>query len=113
MALYHSDVYMPQGLKLPSGTMLLEYGSHARREAMSDRYGHIKLPTSIKFEDYKVIEVEVINGKVQKVLYRGKLDEKRDLCIVIMPAKRFVKTVWVNLNNDKHRTLDASKYDKE
>ena len=113
MPLYHKDVYMPTGLKLPTGTMLLEYGGHARREAFEDRYGKIDLPTAIDFSQFEVIEVETQGKNVTKVLYRGTLDSRRDLCIVIIPKRRFVKTVWVNLKSDKHRTLDTTKYDKE
>jgi len=114
MALYHKDVFMPPGLKLPTGSMSLNYGGHARMESIADRYGSIKLPNVIDFDNFEPIEVEVNErGKVVKVLYRGSLDNRRDLCIVIIPSKRFVKTVWVNLKTDKHKTLDTSKYHKE
>lgn len=113
MPLYHTDIFIPTDLKLPKGTIFLNYSRHAKRAAISDRYGHIPLPDAINLSDYKVIEVEVIEDEVTKVLYRGQLDEERDLCIVLIPSSSFVKTVWVNLRSDTHRTLDTSKYVKD
>lgn len=111
MALYHTDLFIPENLKLPAGAMLLEYSEHARIEAASDRYGRVELPSFIKFADYTPIEIEVQNGKVTKVLYRGRYDQTRDLCLVIIPQRRYVKTVWINTHSDRHHTLDTSKYD--
>jgi len=52
------------------------------------------------------------NGKLVKIAMRVKLDEKRDLVIVGIPQMGglFVKTVWINLRNDSHKTLNKNKY---
>lgn len=109
MALYHAEIGFPKGFKAPTGKATPKYGNHSRFEAQCDRYGHIELPKTIDLGKMKVIEIEVLNGKVAKALFRGSLDETRDLCIVLQPDG-FVRTCWVNLKTDTHRTLDRTKY---
>jgi hypothetical protein len=111
MVLYHAAIGLPKWFKAPTGVVAPRYGDHARFEAQVDRYGKIELPKTIDLSKFKVIEVGVDNGKVAKVLFRGPLDATRDLCIVLA-ANGYVKTVWVNLRSDTHRTLDRSKYAK-
>jgi len=114
MPLYHKDIGLPK-VSLPTGQFTLDYSSHAREEAVVDRYGNIKLPRVIDTSKAEVIEVETdTSGKVSKVLYRMQLDERRDICMPVIPRglKLFVKTVWVNLRSDRHKTLDRSKYAK-
>lgn len=113
MPLYHKEVGIP-AINLPKGKYRLDYGSHARQEATQDRFGEIELPEFLDADSAEVIEVEVERGIVQKILYRFKLDGQRDVCMPVIPrtGAMFVKTVWVNLRSDKHKTLDRSKYAK-
>lgn len=117
--LFHTEIGFPRNFTPPQGLRKLEYGSHAKREAKNDRYGTIQLPATLNLDEYKLIEIGVTtqNGrnKVEKMLYRGKLDSERDLCIVVIPSGNkhepwFVKTVWVNETSDLHRTLNPKKY---
>jgi hypothetical protein len=112
--LWHADIRLPDGFVAPIDRVAINYGSHARREALSDRYGKIHLPASLTLGRFDVIEVGTIGGKVSKILFRGILDLERDLCIVLVPNKDgepwFCKTVWVNLATDTHGTLDRSRY---
>ncbi|QWT30094.1 hypothetical protein SEA_TUNATARTARE_232 [Streptomyces phage TunaTartare] len=114
--LYHFEIALPKGFSAPQQRVRINYGAHARKEAFQDRYGKIKLPGFITLRRFQVIEVGMIDGKVSKILFRGKLDDTRDLCIVLIPGVDnkpwFCKTVWVNLNNDQHRTLDTTRYQK-
>lgn len=109
-SLYHRDVFVPDWLIASTETVEVNYGAHARKEAFQDRYGVIELPAKIDLSTFEAIEFGVIDGVISKILYRGILDEYRDLCIVLIPGRWFAKTVWVNWWNDTHRTLDASKY---
>ena len=113
--LYHMEIGLPEGFEKPVGRVRVSYGKHARKEAFEDRYGCIKLPSFINFHNFNVIEVGMMGGKVSKILFRGELDETRDLCIVLMPTGMegvwFAKTVWVNLNNDQHKTLNVTRYE--
>jgi hypothetical protein len=111
MALYHVEIGLPKWFKSPVGVVTPKYGNHSRFEAQCDRYGHIDLPRTLDLGKMRVIEVEVLNGRVTKILFRGSLDATRDLCIVL-DSTGFVRTCWVNLKTDTHRTLDRSKYTK-
>ena len=111
--LYHSEIFLPSWFTAPTKRVKVDYGHHARREALADRYGNIALPAFINLRRFRVIEVGVIDGRVSKILFRGKLDDKRDLCIVLIPKGDrpwFAKTCWVNINSDQHKTLNHSRY---
>lgn len=109
MALYHTEIGLPKWFTAPACTVSPRYGDHARFEAQVDRYGKIQLPKTIDLSKFKVIEVGAEGQRVTKILFRGSLDAKRDLCIVLQPDG-YAKTVWVNLKSDTHRTLDRSRY---
>jgi hypothetical protein len=110
--LYHTDVFIPDHLelRLPKGEFDLEYTDHAIRASVSDRYGRIVLPDSVNTYDAKVIEIEVIDESITKIVYRVDLDKWRDLVIVVIPYSWTVKTVWVNAKRDKHNTLNKERY---
>lgn len=113
--LYHFEVTLPEGFSAPQQRVRVNYGAHARKEAFQDRYGKIQLPNFITLRRFQVIEVGMIGDKVSKILFRGRLDETRDLCIVLIPGVDnkpwFCKTCWINLRTDTHKTLDRSKYE--
>lgn len=108
----------------------LEYGQHARRAALDDRYGQLtSVPLHHKFTRAEVFEVEVEQGRIVKFAARLstgfsiECDSKTvqswgnafDLILVCVPSLRepgnlFVKTLWLNERADGHRTLDCSKY---
>lgn len=129
--LYHEEIGFPKNFRPPTGKYPLTYSRHAHEACLDDRYGHIPKLKGIDTDRMKLIEIGVKDGKVSKLLYRGTLactechannvsqsackHPRRDMCIVVIPKARepwFVKTVWINLQSDKHRTLDASKYQK-
>lgn len=108
--LYHCQLSIPMAYRNPCFEGELGYTRHARHEAESDRYGHIDLPVRFDAKTATLIEVETVDGVVVKQLWRQPLDATRDLVMAITNEGR-VKTVWVNLRTDKHRTLDASRYE--
>lgn len=111
--LYHSEIKLPAGFVAPTGKVELRWTSHARQEAAKDRYTNIPQFKALTLARFKVIEVGVVNGRVSKIVFRGRLDNTNDVVIVLIPngtAPWTVKTVWVNKTNDLHRTLDRSKY---
>lgn len=111
--LFHTEVFMPESAKAPVHEGRLHYRRHAFKESQKDRYGQIQLPSEFHSADARLIETEVLlessGARVVKQLWRQSLDAKRDLVMAIM-AGGIVKTVWVNLKSDKHRTLDTSRY---
>lgn len=57
-----------------------------------------------------LFEVETENEKVVKSVYRVALNNEYDLCLVIRYSK--IVTAWLNKNNDKHITLNTTKYER-
>jgi len=115
--LYHKDIGFPDAVqKSISGaqdrgiSFPLSYGSHAREQAFSDRYGKISLPKKLNVAEAEAIEVQVINNKLHKILWRTDHDNENDICLAVLMENGFVKTVWLNEKNDLHATLDHSKY---
>jgi hypothetical protein len=115
MPLYHCDVFMPTGLTMPYGTFELIYTKHALLESTRDRNGKMNLPTHLTVASCKVIEVEVENGEVRKVLYRKRTNGKHDMCFAVVRQgmKMIVKTVWLQRKDDNHRTLRRERYDTQ
>lgn len=107
--LYHYKIGLPK-LRL-RGLLKLKYGPHALRAAQNDRYGAIKLPLSLDIAKELLVEIEVLNNAVQKLVYRIPYSNSHDICIVVQP-NGFVRTVWLNSRHDMHVTLDTRKYSK-
>ncbi|WP_434715727.1 hypothetical protein [Paraburkholderia sp. A3RO-2L] len=108
--LYHFQLSIPKPYRFPCFQGELTYSGHAKHEARSDRYGHIELPVRLEPKCAKLIEVETVDGVVVKQLWRQPLDATRDI-VMAVTNEGMVKTVWVNLRTDKHRSLDASRYE--
>ncbi|QDJ96236.1 hypothetical protein Xoosp13_49 [Xanthomonas phage Xoo-sp13] len=98
---------MPRGF---TPVIKLRYGGHAREEAMLDKYGNIKLPDVVDVRKGDVVEVGVTNNVVTKMVVRFHYDDRRDIVLVINPSDGFVRTVWANDKNDKHKSLNRAKY---
>lgn len=109
--LYHRDIGFPKSVKHMEGRIMLSYSSHAFNASKDDRYGKITLPKSLNVDLADLVEIEVVGNSVVKGVYRTQHNDKFDLVIVILNTG-FVKTVWLNAKDDKHRTLDHSKYSK-
>jgi hypothetical protein len=111
--LYHKDIGFPDNLEMPRGfhpIMSLTYSSHANEEALSDKYGEIRLPQRVDVRKGTTVEVGVRNNVVSKLVIRFSYDANKDIVMVINPNDGFVRTVWFNEKNDRHKTLDRSKY---
>lgn len=111
MELFHADIRLPEGFVAPTARVPLRWTRHADEARKNDRYGDIPRFKTATLRRLSVVEVGVENGKVVKILFRGRLDDTRDVCMVLIPGREWtVKTVWVNERNDAHKTLDRSRY---
>ena len=85
------------------------FTKHAILACVNDRYGVIHPPKSISLTEKDIVEIEVENGHVDKVVARIPYDDFSDLIMVFIPeigiGEGIVKTVWKNDKNDKHSTL--------
>jgi hypothetical protein len=111
--LFHKDIGFPANFTKPTGRVPLYWSGHAREAAEQDRYGIVPQFKTMTLDRCEVIEIEVVCNRVVKMVLRARIDNERDACIAVIPAKEtawVVKTVWVNLHTDAHRTLDRSRY---
>ena len=113
LKLWHSSIRLPEWFTAPTQRVQLAWSQHAGDECKADRYGEIRQLKSLTLKRFQVIEVGTYGRQVTKILFRGSLDDSRDLCIVLVPNGNRpwrVKTAWVNVKDDTHKTLDHSKY---
>lgn len=116
---YHKDIGFPDDLEFPRGFLTgghtvisLRYGTHSREEAMKEKYGVLQLPQRIDLKKADIFEVGTKPGSnvIEKVCVRMQHDSEKDIVIVVMIPSGFVKTVWANLRNDDHKTLNRANY---
>jgi hypothetical protein len=111
MDLYHAEIGLPKGFALPAERVALSWTRHAEKARKDDRYGEIPAFTSLPLSSFSVVEVGMENGRVAKIVVRGRYTKEKDVIFVLIPGKVYtVKTVWINLHSDQHKTLDRSKY---
>lgn len=111
--LYHKDIGFPDDVEFPRGfqpVIALNYGNHAREEAMADRYGMMRLPHRVDLRKGQTIEIGVQGNVITKLVVRFSYDEEKDIIFVITLPSCFVKTVWANEKTDQHKTLNRSRY---
>lgn len=114
-SLYHKEIGLPKGIESFFGKKyIFTFSTHAKQACRNDRYGFIIPPTTVTVTPENLIEVEVTDGVVAKLLIRQQYDKNADISIAFIPEGQhgFVKTLWLNLNSDKHFTLDKTKYVK-
>jgi hypothetical protein len=109
MTLYHKDIGFPPFFTCPDARINLIYTNHAKQASDSR---NIRRLGSITLSRFQVIEIEVRDNRVVKMVVRGSYDATNDICLVITleKGKWIVKTVWLNAVSDLHNTLDRSKY---
>ncbi len=105
--LYHKSVGFPGGLEFSRIADLLPT-SHCLINATERNIS--PLPTIFDPQIAEVIEIQIERGKIYKILARQPLDTYRDICYAFLVETRYIKTVWINLNDDRHATLDRSRY---
>jgi len=112
MDLYHADIKLPDGFRLPARTVELFWTRHAEGARSNDRYGEIPRIPLVNLAMCETIEVGITGRRVEKVVVRTGFDDYCDLVLVLIPGpnKWTVKTVWFNEIHDNHKTLDRSRY---
>jgi len=111
---YNRQVFMPSEVSsMGSVEIRLNPTAHALYAAQRDRYGAFQIPETIAFYGRDVVEVETVAGKISKLVVRIALDEKQDAIYVFMVPCGTLKTVWLNMKEDKHKTLDERPFQKD
>lgn len=112
MLTYHREIGFPEWLRLPTCLIRLSYTEHALNQARLDRYGDFEpfLPYFFQVTKENLVEATQNEfGEWVKYVCRISLTNIHDLVIVIK-SDGVVKTVWINLNSDKHKTLNRDSY---
>ena len=117
MMLYHVDIEIPRRItkKAPQGLQKAVYSYHAIEASKTDKYGTMYLPPVLNMNNAVIIEAEEYDKTMplKKLVCRFPYDDKLDMVAVIIPRPKctlFVKTVWFNGVDDKHSTLDKSRF---
>ena len=115
---YHRDIFIPTNVTVPARTVKVEYSGHALAESAADRYGSVPRVTHVNLAHPAVQIIEVTldaqTRALAKVLVRipSSANVLDDIVLVLRPARGawLAVTTWLNRRDDKHRTLDRSKY---
>lgn len=115
--LYHKELgFGKLADNLYGKSFRLNYSHHSKLAAVNDRYGPIeKPPFNLTITKDNLIEIETNSfGGVVKAVVRLSYDTTRDIALAVIPDFNVatVKSIWANLKNDTHFTLDKSKYNK-
>jgi hypothetical protein len=117
---WHVELGFPQDITLPTEqNVRLIYGTHAKEEALRDKNGPMtNLPQVVDVNPEDIFEIGTIDGHLDKIGIRKRYYESpkglshRDIIIIISwgSGKGRVRTVWSNLHDDTHTTLNKSNY---
>jgi len=115
---YHRDIFIPTNVTVPQRAVDVEYLDHAAKACADDRYGSIPRVRRINLADPRVQIIEVTldaeTRRLTKILIRFPHPERAaDDIVLVLRTRRgpwLAVTTWVNRRDDKHRTLDRSKY---
>ena len=114
---YHRDIYFPDEIRalVPQVELSLRYTRHAEEAALTDRYGLIVLPEKLDLAEAQIVEVAAFCDRklrlhAHKVLVRQAYKAALDLVLAVqichgLDRVGLVKTAWLNMRNDHHRTL--------
>lgn len=121
MPVYHKEIYFPlkdkQRLKnLTSffNRKVFIWNYHARKrliERIHDLKYFYNWLKNLHIDIDNIIEYTLINNDIEKVLFKFKYDNFRDICISIGKAGNII-TLYFNNAGDNHKTLNKSKYER-
>lgn len=113
MRRYHPKFGIPPTVQLPQTAAALRYSRHAVAEANRDRmFDRPRVLSPLRARLFEVVTDD--QGRVIKLGYRTRYDERRDICLVVDVRGETwaVLTCWANDRADRHRTLRAGAYDR-
>ena len=118
--LYHKEVFWKNNFDRDSARLIksvnrisrhlrdyLDYSTADRRSFDLD--GIMKVTRALKqMDSVQAFEVETEKGKLTKCVVRVSYNDKKDICLVYRYG--FIVTAWLCNKDDKHKTLNKSKY---
>jgi hypothetical protein len=120
--LYHKQVFWKKDFDIESAKLiksvnrfskhLQEYFDDTSERRNFNADDIIRIVDKLKqFDSVKCFEVETDGHQLQKCVIRCGFNGKKDICIVF--RKGLVVTAWLCNKDDRHKTLDKSKYAKK
>lgn len=103
MSLYHAEINWPKKIPIKWEGIPVTLSYHALDRCNEK---NIRIPNKLTGDAF---EVELTNGRINKLALRCNYSDTHDLCVVIS-STGLVITCWLNHKLDKHGTLDRSKY---
>lgn len=104
--LYHKDVFLPKELAIPQlSSLIVSRHAQTRSEQLN-----VRLPRDFIPQIGQVIEAEVVQGKLHKIVVRQPWNAAVDICYPLLVQTKVIKTVWTNSRTDTHLTLDKTRY---
>lgn len=125
--LYHKDVFLSTDILTRTRQELYNrcgnelYISRHLQETWNTDWNRLYPLHKLTFQKLvvgEIVEVEVVNHKIHKVLFRCKCNKEYDMCVAVAFVSKYgkptlkVKTCWLNERRDTHRTLNTNKYVK-
>lgn len=117
--LFNKRAYGLPEFQINTRRIRLRYSRHAivRLEEYNAfagmRYGEVEAPSMVDLQDIDIVEMETTpDGLPVKIVGRYAVDPKRDLVLIIVLRNSTVKTMWINVKDDHHNTLNKRGYDK-
>jgi hypothetical protein len=83
----------------------LVFSRHASERAVEKG---ILVPRSIEIQAGEVVEAELLNSRITKLVVRRAMTKDKDLVLVLVPKDAgtwMVVTCWLNRKEDTHKTL--------
>lgn len=119
--LYHKSVFWNKRFDIESIELIksAERAKHFSKHFINDRLNsglHNRdfttddIIQALKQTNGYIFEVETKNGIVTKACIRLNFTIKKDICIVC--RHNLIVTAWTCYKDDKHKTLNISKYEK-
>ena len=114
--IFHREIGFPKSAESLYGKKFkLVYSIHAKLACINEKYGVLdKPPFEIILNKDNLIEVELTNNLISKIVVRLPYDDIKDVALAIIPEDNIgaVKSIWANLKTDKHFTLKKELYNK-
>lgn len=105
--IYNAQTGFPFQVRLPLA-ITLHPTKHAIQAAQTDRYGRIEIPEYISTEGVQLVEIEMKDDRIMKVVLRKSYSAEFDVVFVVVDHG-ILLTCWLNCKSDTHRTLNKSR----
>lgn len=123
--LYHKDICLPYEYKTYTDAIINKpyiLSKHLLERLNKADRSHSVTIKGLNYAIYKIrsnksnpFEIETKDGEIVKCVVRIKYNKFQDISIVFLDKGEYtkIKSCWLNKNDDSHKTLDMTKYERE